>query len=1089
MTAPERIVTDNNCKVIIVSASAGSGKTDLLAQRFAYLLLENLREERDLRKFLAITFSREAAKEMKLRILEVLDDLRNGNFGKYKEIRDAFEDDDKLKKKANDVYRTVIENYPRLQVSTIDSFLERIRQAILLELGISPGIKVVKSIDKEIFDLVMEDTIRNEGEFEKVLKIALQIAENANNLNWDILSALNDKIVEFKEKEEKTLAQLSPLFPIFGISDGGEATISEEMAQIFNKSFNRVRRNVGAGERFQELLELFEDREVEIFVEKLKKEKDLLNDFSDNYLKEFRSYNEAINGAAILYQGTFKENYKAILNKMRMMSISDTSRTIHTFLSEPENLSSRIISKIFRYEYILIDEFQDTDPQQWDILLKIIHELLSDRTKKGSVFLVGDVKQSIYGFRNADYKIMHTLIQLAESGERANGGETEKLYEQYLKDAKSLFTGYKDNDSIGLFNLKKNYRSCREIVDFVNKGVFNSDTFREFFNEEIKKIAEKYTRHPEVVARQKSHLINIWVPIQQEAESEGGYVENIKIEKKGQRSVDYYVNEASQRILDILKKLTDRTVRYGDIAILTLRNQEVVKLSSILKENGFPVVSYSNLDIREQFILNEIVCLLKYMQNEKDLLSCFTFITGEIMQKLSVQTADKLANSFFKEISQTNGFNLELFIKGLLKREIYLEKYKEKLGRIPLSEILLDLFKELRIDELPEHSGALLRFLNYIYKKEADVGYIPIEMLSSIFEDFSNGVEAEDDDLTFPKNTNIDATHVMTFHKSKGLGFPIVISVFTDLESRGGSNRSKFVIFKDKLVPFSIKKTFIKPIKYGLVLNEKFNELLSACMEDDVAEFVQKVNTVYVGLTRAKYAQFNIYFEGTFADRLFSAVEKSNKGNENEEKKLDEAIKLCTSRYKEETTYHEKHIELFKAEVRKELKPERTVLEGKKKELIKQLESSLLGETVHEFLQKFEFVEKIENFSAKKELLRKLLRKYSLDEKFAEEILSTLQGFFAKNGRLNAFRKEDGASIYREKEIILENGEFIRLDRLIVSGKKVEIYDFKTGEPKKEDREQMERYIEVVKGIYPQRKTEGYIYYIFYDKAEVVKGD
>ncbi len=1061
----ENVVTSKQ-PFIIVSTSAGSGKTELLAKRFVYLLLRYCSRDDDLRTFLAITFTREAAREMKLRILKILGDLRSGQFERYTEIVEAFEREDFLRRRAGEIYWLVLENYPRLQISTIDSFMDRIRQLVLVELGLKPGIRIEKALDREVFDVVMEDIISAEDRFKEVLELSRVMAEQSSKFEWDILSAFNERVMRLRDLEDKSLHEIVPIFDVLESDKGSykESPVSEELASLFNEVLPGSKDLLSAGVDFSDFLRLFNSRtsrRVSEFVQKALNNPKIAAEVEKGFLKEWRSYNETWDKASRFYRSVYRKDYLKILNKMRVMSISDTSRVVYGYLSNPENLSDKVISLLMRYRHILVDEFQDTDPQQWEILLYFISELFATG---GTLFIVGDIKQSIYVFRNADYKIMHTLIS-------PEGYKTYGLFQE-----PEISSG-----------TDRNFRSAENIVRFVNEIVFNEDKFLSFLRSEMENILGKTEGELSISQKAESLALkyrNIWIPIKQKPMDRPfkGYVRNFRIPKPGKNPSGQDLIEAAFPVVnEILCGLRDR-YSYGDIGILTMKNDEVIAYSSMIKEMGIPVISYSSLDIRGQAVLTEVVSLVRCIADKKDLNSGLNFATGHLMQCLSKQSAGELAKEYYRRIEGQRYFDVVRYIADLCG--IDLEKYPDKVNEEPLSRVLVELVEDLGLNspETVQFSGAITRFLDYLYKHESKGGYISLEVLEALFERFQEENGSADEELSFPKTTGVDAIQVMTFHKAKGLGFPVVISIFSKIRSLGGSEDKYYFIKhyhkgKRSLSPFKLKSELIKPLRTGLVAREEFNRLLEAYTQDQVDELVQDINTIYVGLTRSMEEQYNIYFEGTKVASLFESAgikPDSEYGN-------PMPCHVDTQRRAGVIT----DIPEFRKKRHRELVPE-TIVFSDEAGILKQLESALLGDAVHDFLRGIEYVEDIRDFEKYRLRLEAILRKYSFEATMASEIIEMLCTFFSKEDRLRVLRRNPEGAVFREKEVLLPSGEFLRFDRVRVSEGLVEISDFKTGMPREEDSIQLRNYMNILKQVYGRRQIIGYLLYVFNDVMEVL---
>ncbi|MBP7703329.1 MAG: UvrD-helicase domain-containing protein [Candidatus Hydrothermae bacterium] len=1046
---------------IIVSTSAGSGKTELLARRFVYLLLHYLEKDDDLRMFLAITFSREAAKEMKQRILKVLYDLKSGDSTKYPEFESSFKGEGALVKRAEEIYWRILENYPRLQVRTIDSFMERIRQLVLIELGLKPGVRIERTLDEDVFDVVMEDIISSEDRFKEVLELSRAMAEESSRFEWDILSTFNEKVMSFRNVEDKSLYEIFPILDVLNLEVGAEHTISDELASLFNEILPGKSKFLEAGRDFNDFLELFNKRNqhIEKFVDEVRKNADLRALVEGAFVKSFKSYNEIVDKASRFYRSYYRQDYLKILNKMHLMSISDTSRLVYDYLSNPENFSDRVISLLLRYRHILIDEFQDTDPQQWEILLYFIRELLA---AGGTLFIVGDIKQSIYVFRNADYRIMHTLI--------SPQGYT--FYDINLPPSISSGTD-------------RNFRSAENIVRFVNETVFEPEKFESFLVSELKGIVSNI--EPEDKVDSEAQKIvgkykNIWIPIRQNPVDKPfkGYVKNYKVSlPKKNASTQDRMDAAIPLIQEIIANVKGR-YSYGDIGILTMKNSEVIGLSSYLKETGVPVVSYSSLDIRGQRVLRELIALITCIDSEYDLNSAMVFGTGEIMQKLSGRSAEALAVELFKVLNPDKSFNFMGFVKDVAGVDLGL--YREKIREESLSRLIVDLIGDLHLncEGITHEKGAITRFLNYLYNKETAGGFVSVEVLNALFDKFQESSESQEDELSFPRNAGVDAIRVMTFHKAKGLGFPVVINVFNDKSGlRGWGDTIYYLKRSGKdgrvLSPFKIKGEYLKPLKTGLVKRPGFDQLLEAYIQERIDDLVQDINTIYVGLTRSMEELYNIYFEGGKVASLFDTAGV----------KLEYGVPRAELRRGAEKPAIVTDVPEFKKRAYKEIVPEKTIV-LREENILSQLESGLLGDAVHEFLEKIEYIESISDFDGHRALLETILRKYNIGTHRAKEIIEILKSYFSKIERAEVLAAKPGGVVFREKEILLLDGELVRVDRVRITDDRVEVADFKTGNPTEKDREQMRNYVNILREMYNDKKVTGYLLYVFHDSIEVV---
>ena len=141
----------------VVAASAGSGKTRALKQRFIQLLLSKSVPNNSLRNILAITFTNNAAREMKQRVLDALKSASLGNPETVEELQAILTlSPSELRLEAARLIEEILDNYSDFQILTIDSFLARVFKSSALELGLPPDLEIVLDSDillDEAFDL------------------------------------------------------------------------------------------------------------------------------------------------------------------------------------------------------------------------------------------------------------------------------------------------------------------------------------------------------------------------------------------------------------------------------------------------------------------------------------------------------------------------------------------------------------------------------------------------------------------------------------------------------------------------------------------------------------------------------------------------------------------------------------------------------------------------------------------------------------------------------------------------------------------------------------------------------------------------
>ena len=236
--------------------------------------------------------------------------------------------------------------------------------------------------------------------------------------------------------------------------------------------------------------------------------------------------------------------YKETKQNLRSYTFNDISDQINQQILR-EGFANLLYERVaIRYRHYFIDEFQDTSLVQWENLRSLIHENLSQSEENASAMLVGDPKQAIYHFR---------------------GGDVTNFIKLYNKDDKDL--------SIEARELPFNYRSSPIIIDFINQFFFDYALKQYGFNQNLRNIYHNPTK-----ARQTF----------------GGEVE-IKIFD----SESFKNQEPLEALYQKIQEIIEKGYSYGDIAILSRRNKDLIEIEWFLRNKGINRISQTNkLDLR-----------------------------------------------------------------------------------------------------------------------------------------------------------------------------------------------------------------------------------------------------------------------------------------------------------------------------------------------------------------------------------------------------------------------------------------------------------------------------------------------------------
>ncbi len=736
LTKEQKHAVDVRDKNILVSASAGSGKTSVLVTRLCKLVLEGM----SIDSILAMTFTNDAAGEMKARLLKALQD-------KYK----------------NDPSEYLSQQMALLQtasICTIDSFCNSIVQKYYYKLGISYTMaKTVASASQTTaaFGKAYEDACSDldSNQFARL------------KLYFQTYGKKEEDIAKFIKKFiELANSKPEPIQWIQKIIDDSKKDPSPDIMNWFLVYFK---------ERIQALIDLCDEliiiaNKPEDFQLKKQKLDICLSCLKDNgyskFIQAFRVYFEStppIQGGkkSGLDDAVVKEfkNYEGEIAKYlfsedqfqrdRIFASEfvetycslalDTSKRFSQYKKEMEIIDYNDMEHFTyallnmedvreevrkQYQTILVDEFQDTNDLQESIIACIAD------LKERKVFRVGDIKQSIYGFRQAKPDIMK------------NHMERKDEYSETII-------------------LKDNFRSGKGIVDFNNNFyeiIMNSELLGKNFTKEDRAVSGKQLTAEEIQKEEQCAPIPVrflytavdpWLKTQEED------IKKVTANRLHRENLPNLIAE------DILKRVAAGR-SYRDICILTRSHGPQEKLKAALEAYGIPVMAeighgfYTNAAI--QIMLN----VLQAMVNPYDDIS----LCGALMSPIFNVDSQTLA-----DVCRTKDRYVNLY--SHIKDEPWMEKWKEiqMLVSRPIPEIIRSIFKindfyELHTTSQDKTNLDLFLEIASNYTDPKDIrGF-----LLYINE------EARQDEVgeaaRFGKNE--DVVQIKTIHGSKGLQYTVV---------------------------------------------------------------------------------------------------------------------------------------------------------------------------------------------------------------------------------------------------------------------------------------------------------------------------
>jgi ATP-dependent exoDNAse (exonuclease V) beta subunit len=863
-------MTDKKFK--IYSSSAGSGKTYTLTKEYLKLALQS-DNPHYFKNILAITFTNDAANEMKERIVNALQSFAYPQSLSAKELAKSEDflqkiaqeidtEPEIVRKRAEKTFAKILYNYADFAVSTIDKFVNKVTNAFTRELEIPYNYEVdldTEQLLQSAVDRVMEKVGRESKEHlsDFVIDWVNQKAEEGKN--WGRIAG---DLVDFasnlmNESAYPFLAQLKHLaiedYKALFEQVKGELKNHEKAVIDWAKAAYTLILKSGInfkdfhyGEKgipgyFKNHFEKYEEQILKTYPnysrDAIEKDKwasgkginpqiEAIKGQLTDYIEKIEAYKEKQKSDIILKKAIFPHIYKLALiqeieaelaevkRENNSIHISDTNKKIAEIIAyEPVPYIYERVGE--KFHHILIDEFQDTSVLQWQNLLPLVENGLSEGYFN---LIVGDAKQAIYRWR---------------------GGEMEQLVYLYKNKIKNL-VGLGESDSPFLLdrydtiarnanpqNLNYNFRSTQEVIEF------NNDFFQELVNTDFGK---KYPLLPLIYDEDFAQQVP-------NPPKTGGHIE-IEFLEKG----DLYREQTHEKVLSLIQKLKQEGWNYGDMAVLTRSNNNGRELAKYLKEKGIEVVSQDSLSLASDEKVRFLAAFLKVIHKPED--------------KLAKSEAMYLFYKVIKREIPNPQKNVE--IQEVLNKSIiaFYEKLNEE--GYPLNYLKLN---SLNLYELVERLLGTFGLLQNQNKLEFVFRFLDVILQfnlqkQSTLGDFLEYWEEKKESLSINATPNPQAVIVTSIHKSKGLEYPIVIVPFADWSFTPRTGSTMWVDIREAAFWFfSNQENYEKILPVALVnLNKDLeNSILAQQYLDEMEKmFIENVNMLYVAFTRPIYRLYVI---------------------------------------------------------------------------------------------------------------------------------------------------------------------------------------------------------------------------------------
>lgn len=832
ITKEQEICISTLDKGLVVSASAGTGKTFSMIERVKNLIINY---SISLDNIVVLAFNNSIACENKQKISKSLI-----NYLVYEKEGQSIE---KIKFIKNEIEKINLGN-----ISTVDAFSQKIfkeysyiidfpddmmlvteeKSEEILEEIINEELKKHAKENKKEYKHILFSSSNDRNNLIEIFKTVINFARSNDDIDKTIrnicldksayntlLNKAKDYVYLFYMKRFKKIDELA-FKNRFNIQEELEENSSERIDSLIEKIHKIIYENIS----YMDLYEYFN-----FIVENNKlatKQKNNQNYYKDllilykNSINEFLDILKILNQKQDYYSADFK-NYLEVISKLsneifisfqnykknkKIFDFKDATYYANLILESEHEEAKKILENI---NFIFVDEYQDISPIQERFIKNLTKKgtpskILKQKNSTGAnVFVVGDIKQAINGFRGTSSREFLNRINLAKEDEIKNGK---------------------------LLKFNYNFRSSQKILNFVNNIMIElmDQNFGDVNYEE-----EQFIIDNSIVEESDSEISISFFPIKK-------------------NSIDYQnINKICTKIKNLVDNVNNenfKNYKYNDIAVLSrnLPKKTIEQYANIFKDNKIPF--NIKKDIQDDFYtkFKIISYLFKVIHYSNDNYSFFFLITSnlfnftyeEIGKIRLINKNETLYNNLISYKMANKNDNITKKIDKIIDTLSVLREYSEFHTVSQLINYILGKKRFLFFNEknlIDDIEDDLLKFIPFIESLESN---------NSLIE-FIN----EEENIKIPKdisNFQIDSVTITTVHQSKGLGWPIVFVVDNSVNNNSYKQVLTDYEYGIQFKNIDYESKFIeKSLLYNLVKNIK-----------EKKEAEEELRLFYVAITRAK---------------------------------------------------------------------------------------------------------------------------------------------------------------------------------------------------------------------------------------------
>jgi ATP-dependent exoDNAse (exonuclease V) beta subunit len=653
---------DNKSHFTVYKASAGSGKTFRLAVQYITMLI---REPESYRHILAVTFTNKATAEMKQRILSQLYGIGHnlpGSANYYNEVKKAVAyNEQTIRHNALLALDMILQDYGRFRVETIDSFFQTVLRSLARELHIGANLTLELDTDL-VIDEAVDSFLANIEQDSKDKRNVMEFVENNidNDKNWSVditlkkfskelfreifmergdelrqilsqpdaiadykqnLTAARDSVLPTYVERVKTIgAEIEKALSSAGL---GIEDLSSNPGKVVVKIINTTILDSDLGSTFSKCI---------LYPDSFFRKKDLENNpsystFAEEQLAPRFEQVELLHAEYTRLKNTYDAALQYVHELSMLLGIraeidrqsQEQSRFI---LADTPQLLSKLSGSdtSFVYEktgsfieHLMIDEFQDTSRLQWGNLYLLLWECLANGK---DCLVVGDVKQSIYRWRNSDWNILNSIME-------------EKLATYCPQ----------------VIPMESNFRSERNIIGFNNK----------LFPKAVEMLALNYNAETGI---SYPALDQAYSTVEQKSSKsdEKGYV-YVCVDTKTDKNADS-TDKIFRQIEEQLDRLTAAGVRQTDIAILCRKGRQITDIAEWFAANrpDYKMISSEAFQLGSSASVRILTNALKWLTDSTDRIALAQLVwerecnikkTGEPFDRLMAQGLENCLPAVF----------------------------------------------------------------------------------------------------------------------------------------------------------------------------------------------------------------------------------------------------------------------------------------------------------------------------------------------------------------------------------------------------------------------------------------------------------